>query len=109
MRVEKVIKRKVDKLYENYMSNGKVMIILFTVGLREKLLLYKMSYFLKPYTRSENKVKVALDLPNYIKNFIKKNQQVLIHQNLLKKANLVSIKSDADELDIDKLRTAFVH
>ena len=52
------------------MSNGKVMIILFTVGLREKLSLYKMSYFLKPYTRSENKIKIALDLPNYLKNFI---------------------------------------
>ena len=52
------------------MSNGKVMIILFTVGSREKLSLYKMSYFLKPYTRSENKIKVALDLPNYLKNFI---------------------------------------
>ena len=32
-------------------------------------------------------------------------QQVLIQQNLLKKIDLASLKSDVDELDIDKLKT----
>ena len=30
-------------------------------------------------------------------------QQVLIHQNLLKKVNLANLKSDVDKLDINKL------
>ena len=29
-------------------------------------------------------------------------QQVLIHQNLLKKVNLTNLKSDVDKLDTDK-------
>ena len=31
-------------------------------------------------------------------------QQVLIHQNLLKKVDLANLKSDEDKLDIDKLK-----
>ena len=31
-------------------------------------------------------------------------QQVLIHQNLLKKVDLTSLKSNLDQLDIDKLK-----
>ena len=37
------------------MSNGKATIIFLKVGLIEKILLYKMSYFPKPYNRSKNK------------------------------------------------------
>ena len=32
-------------------------------------------------------------------------QQVLIHQILLKKVDLANLKSDVDELDIDKLKS----
>ena len=42
------------------MSNGKVMIILLTVGLIKKISLYKMSYFPEPYTRSKKKVELAM-------------------------------------------------
>ena len=31
-------------------------------------------------------------------------QQVLIHQNLLRKVDLANLKSDVDKLDIDKLK-----
>ena len=31
-------------------------------------------------------------------------QQVLIHENLLKKVDLANLKSDVDKLDIDKLK-----
>ena len=31
-------------------------------------------------------------------------QQVLIHRNLLKKSDLANLKSNADKLDIDKLK-----
>ena len=34
-----------------------------------------------------------------------KTQQVSIHQNLLKKADLASLKSENDKLDIDELET----
>ena len=35
---------------------------------------------------------------------ILKMQQALIHQNLLKEIDLASLKSNADKLDIDKLK-----
>ena len=41
------------------MSNRKVLIIYVIVGLLKKILLYKMSYFPEPYTRSKNKTKVV--------------------------------------------------
>ena len=63
----------------NYMSNGNPMIIYLIVGLIKKI--YKMSYF-----PSNSKIKVQLDLSNdAIKSDLKKTQQVLIHQNLLKR------------------------
>ena len=63
----------------NYMSNGNAMIIYLIVGLIKKI--YKMSYF-----PSNSKIKVQLDLSNdTIKSDLKKTQQVLIHQNLLKR------------------------
>ena len=41
------------------------MIILLTIGLIKKILLYKMSYFPERCIRRKNKIKVKLDLPNY--------------------------------------------
>ena len=57
----------------NYLSNGKVMINLLTVGLIKKILLYKMSCFLEPYTRCKNRTKVELDLSNCKIKFNLKN------------------------------------
>ena len=37
-----------------YILNGKAVIILLTVGLMKKILLYKMNYFPELYTQSEN-------------------------------------------------------
>ena len=36
-----------------------------TVGLIKRISLYKITYFLEPYTLSKSKVKAELDLPNY--------------------------------------------
>ena len=66
------------------MPNGKVTKIKLKVGLIKNVLFYKMSYFPEPYTRSKNKIKVELDLYNYARKF-SKMQQMLIHQNLLKR------------------------
>ena len=59
-RIEKVIKRKVDKLYVKWNA----MVILVIVGSIKKILLYKTSYFPEPYTRSKNKIKAELYLSN---------------------------------------------
>ena len=58
---QKVIKKRLI----NYMSNGKVMITILFAGYIAKILLQKMSYFPKSYTRSKNKEKVELVLSNY--------------------------------------------
>ena len=49
----------------NYISNGKAMIILSTVGLIKKIWLNKMSYFPEPHILSKNKIENELDLSNY--------------------------------------------
>ena len=41
------------------------MIIHLIVGLIKKILLYKMSFFPEPYTRSKNKIKIELDFSDY--------------------------------------------
>ena len=54
------------------MSNEKVMIIYLIARLVKLILLYKVSYFPEPYSRSKNKIKVELDLSNYaIKSCLK--------------------------------------
>ena len=57
-RIEKVIKKKVI----NYMSNGKNMITLLTVGLIKKMIQYFPTYAV-----SKNNVKVILNLNGYAK------------------------------------------
>ena len=46
-----------------YLLNGKVTIIIFIIGLIKKISLYKLNYFLEPYTHS--KKKAELDLSNF--------------------------------------------
>ena len=58
-----------------------------------------MNYFPEPYTHSKNKIKVELDLSNYITKSDLETQQVLIHQILPRKSDLASLKSEIDKLD----------
>ena len=60
-RIEKVIKKKEI----NYMSNGRIMIIVLTVGLIKKTY-YKMSDYLTDYKSRSSHVKVELSLSNYV-------------------------------------------
>ena len=83
------------------MFSGEVMINYLIIGLIKKILLYKMTCFSEPYTRSKNKKKL--------------NQTCLIMQRSLtnatevdtskfaEKADLPNLKSDTDKLNIDKL------
>ena len=47
------------------MLNEKATTSLLIVGLIKKILLYKMSYFLEPYTPGKNKMKFKLDFSTY--------------------------------------------
>ena len=86
----------------NYLSNGKVMINLLTVGLIKKILLYKMSCFLEPYTHCKNRTKVKLDLSNCKTKFNLENATGVDTSKLSKKADLASLKSEVDNIDIDE-------
>ena len=61
-----------------------------------------MIYF-SPYGYSKNKIAVEFYLPKYATKSDLKTQQVQVHHNLLKKDDLSKLKSEFDELDIDKL------
>ena len=82
------------------MSNGKVMIILLTVGLMKKISLHRMSYFPDPYTHSKNKIKVELDLSNYPTKSHLKNAIDGDTSEFSKKTDLGRIKLDVDGFDI---------
>ena len=62
-------------------------------------------YFPEPYSRSEGKVKVELDLPNYAMKPDPKEATGSNTSTLASKTYLVSIKIKVDNLGIDKLRT----
>ena len=88
------------------MLNGKVMIIHLTVALIKKILLYKMSYFPEPYTRSKNKIKVELGLPNCATKSDLKSSIGLDTSDFAKKADFPSLETSVDkldELDVDRL------
>ena len=75
----------------NFMLNGKVIIILLTIGLITMTKLYKMSFF---QIRSLiKKIKVEL-----------KNATGVDTLQFSKKDNLAILKSEVNKLDIDKLK-----
>ena len=95
-RIEKLIKRK-----ENKMSNGKDITTHSIAGLIKRS--YKMSQYFPPYTRSGRNIKVELDLGNYATKTDLKYVTHVDVSSFASKANLASLKTEVDELDIDKL------
>ena len=73
------------------MSNEMITIILLTVGLIKKILLYKMSYFPVPYTYSKNKIEVELDLANYATRSDLKNATSIETSQFAKKVDLANL------------------
>ena len=69
------------------------------------MLLYKINFFAEPHTRSKNKIKYKLDLPNYATKSDLKNTPGVDTSDFAKKADLASLNTDTDRLDIDKLDT----
>ena len=90
------------------MSNGKAIIILLTVGMRKKML-YKMSYFQEQYNLCKNKIKVELYLSNYATKYDLKIAKDVDTSEFAKKVDLASLKSDIEDLDIEKLKTVPVN
>ena len=63
-----------------------------------------MSYY-PPYKSSSNNIKVELDLSNYAtKDDVKKTTHVDV-SSYATKTNLAALKTEVDEIDVDKLKT----
>ena len=86
------------------MSNGKVLIIVLTVGLIKKTY-YKLSYYITDYKPGNSNVKVELDLKNYATKEELKNITLVDTSSLALKTNLASLKAEVDKLDIPKSKT----
>ena len=66
--------------------------IILTVGLKQKLQRYKMSYFLQPYTDNKNIKKDQLDLLNYAAKSDLKIKTGVDTSEFAKKSDLGSFK-----------------
>ena len=64
-----------------------------------------MSYY-PPYKSSSNNVKVELDLTNYATKTDLKNITYVDVSSFAIKTNLAALKTEADKIDTDKLKTA---
>ena len=74
-----------------------------------KRVYYKMSTYYLPYKNSSNNIKVELDLTNYATKTDLKNITHVDTSSYALKTNLAALKSEADKIDINKLKTAPVH
>ena len=72
-------------------------------------LYYKMSTYYPPYKSSSNNIKVELDLTNYATKTDLNNITHVDTSSFASKTNLAALKSEVDEIDLDKLKTAPVN
>ena len=76
------------------MSNGKATIISLTVGLTKKIFLYKVSYFPELYTYTKNRIKLEVDLSNYVTKLHIKSLTGVNTSGFAKKVFLANLKSE---------------
>ena len=100
-RIEKVTKRKGDKLCVDWRG-----IIRLTSGLMRKILLYIMSYFPEPWHQNKIKIKVEFSLSNYATKSDLKNAAGVDTSRFAKNNDLASFKLNADQIKIDELEKA---
>ena len=86
------------------MSNGKVMIILLTAGLIKKTLHKLSQYFPIPYKPFGGDINVEVDLSNYATKTDLKKATGVDTSKLAAKSDLVSLKAEIDQIDVDKLK-----
>ena len=68
-----------------------------------KRVYYKMSYY-PPYKSSSNNIKVKLDLTNYATKTDLKNITHVDVSRFASKTNLAALKTEVDQIDVDKLK-----
>ena len=64
-----------------------------------------MSQYFPPYRSHEGDIKVELDLSNYATKTDLKNVTLVDVCSFASKINLVSLKTEVDKIDADKLKT----
>ena len=69
-----------------------------------KRVYYKMSYY-PPYKSSSNNIKVKLDLTNCATKTDLKNITHVDVSSFAGKTNLAALKTEVDQIDVDKLKT----
>ena len=101
-RIEKILKRKSDKLYVKWKGCNNS----FNSWINKKDIKMKMSQYFPKLLRSygEN-IKVKIDLSNYATKADIKNITHVNTSHFASKTNLVKLKTEVDKLDIGKLKT----
>ena len=64
-----------------------------------------MTQFFPPYSSSKSNIKVELDLSSYATKTDLKNVTHADVSSFASKTNLASLKTEADKIDVDKLKT----
>ena len=107
-RIEKVIKRKGDKIYvkwKGYDDSFNSWIDKASLVQKRRKKTYKMSKYFPPYNNSSENIKVELDLSNHA---TKKDTKDITHidaSGFASKTNLAALKTEVDKIDTDKLKT----
>ena len=65
-----------------------------------------MSYFPEPYAHSENKITVELHLSNSAAEFDLKSATSVDNSDYAEKFCLAALKSDVENIDVNKLKTS---
>ena len=100
-RIEKVIKKKGDKLYVKW----KVYDNSLNRWIGKKDLVQMSKYFPKPYKPFGRDINVKVDLSNYASKTDLKNVSHVDVSSFALKSNLASLKTEIDKIDADKLKT----
>ena len=98
-RIDKVIKRKINKLYVKWKGYDNS----FNSWIDKKDTL--IQYFPKTYKSFGGVINVKVDLPNYATKTDLKNATGVDTSNLAAKSDLASLKAKIDKTDINKLKT----
>ena len=98
-RIERVIKKKGNKLYAKWKGYDKS----FNSWIDKKDLVQMSQYFPKRYETFGGEINVKVDLSNYATKSVLKNVSRMDVSSFALKSNLVNLKTEANKLDIDKL------
>ena len=99
-RIEKVIKKKGDKLYVKWKGYDNS----FNSWIDKKDLVQMSDYFRRRYKRFDGDISVKVDLSNYATKTELKNVSHVDVSSFALKSNLASLKTEIDKIDADKLK-----